>query len=124
MTRQCGAEVGTNSGPRTQLDHAGISERAWLALARHVRGRVPYAALATELGVSQHTAGQLAAQAATALRYPDLADLPSGTRRALALGGYTTREVVAQASDAEILLLKRMSAARLREVRAAIPRAE
>jgi hypothetical protein len=101
-----------------------VSERAWAVLVRHVRDRVPYAALAAELGVSEHTAGQLADQAAAALRYPDLADVPSGVRRALELGGYTTREAIAQASDADLLMLKRMSPARLREVRAVIPRAE
>jgi hypothetical protein len=103
---------------------ASVSERAWAVLVRHVRDRVPYTALAAELRVSQHTARQLAAQAAAALRYPDLADLPSGTRRALVLAGYTTREAVSRASDADLLRLKRMSTARLREVRAAIPRAE
>ena len=102
----------------------GISERAWAVLVRHVRDRVPYTALAAELGVSLHTTGQLAAQAAAALRYPDLADLPSPVRQALVLGGYTTREAVARASDADLLVLKRMSPARLREVRALIPRAE
>ncbi len=103
---------------------AGISERAWLALVRHVRDRVPYVALAAELDVSLHTARQLAAQAAAALRYPDLADLSRVIRQALVLGGYTTREAIARASDAELLLLKRMSTVRLREVRAVIPRAE
>ena len=103
---------------------ASVSERAWLLLVRHVRDRVPYAALAAELHVSPHTAQQLAAQAAEALRYPDLADLPGVIRRTLVLGGYTTREAVARASDADLLRLKRMSAARLRAVRAVIPRAE
>ena len=103
---------------------ASVSARAWLVLVRHVRDRVPFTALATELGVSQHTAGQLAAQAAAALRYPDLTDVPSVVRQALVLGGYTTREAIARASDADLLLLKRMSPARLREVRAVIPRAE
>ena len=103
---------------------ASVSERAWAVLVRHVRGRVPYAALAAELGVSLHTARQLAAQAASALRYPDLATLSSGTRRALVLGGYTTREAVARASDDDLLILKGMGAARLRAVRAVIPRAE
>src|SRR3712207_6200237 len=102
---------------------AGISERAWAVLVRHVRDRVPYTALAAELRISQHTAGQLAAQAAAALRYPDLADLPSVIRRALVLAGYTSREAVAQASDDDLLLLKRMSPARLREVRTVIPQA-
>ena len=102
----------------------GISARAWAVLVRHVRDRVPYVALAAALGISLHTTRQLAAQSAAALRYPELADLPSGTRRALVLGGYTTREAVARASDADLLLLKRMSPARLREVRALIPRAE
>ena len=63
-------------------------------------------------------------QLTAALRYPELADLPSEVRRVLALGGHTTREAVAQASDAELLLLKRMSPARLQAVRAVIPRAE
>ena len=76
------------------------------------------------MGVALHTARQLAAQATAALRYPDLADLPSVVRQALVVGGYTTREAVAQASDADLLSLKRMSAARLRAVRAVIPRAE
>ena len=103
---------------------ASVSERAWLALVRHVRDRVTYAALAAELDVSLHTARQLAAQAAAALRYPDLADLPAAARRALVLAGYTTREAVARASDTDLLRLKRMSTARLRAVRAVIPRAE
>ena len=103
---------------------AGISERAWTVLVRHVRDRVTYAALGAELGITQRTAKQLAAQAAEALRYPDLADLPGVIRQALVLGGYTTREAVARASDADLLLLKRMGAARLRAVRAVIPRAE
>ena len=102
---------------------AGVSERAWAVLVRHVRDRVPYTALAAELHISQHTAGQLAAQAAAALRYPDLADLPSVIRQALVLGGYTTREAIARASDVDLLRVKRMSPARLREVRRAIPRA-
>ncbi len=103
---------------------ASVSERAWRVLVRHVRDRVPYVALAAELDVSQHTARQLAAQAAAALRYPDLADLPSAGRRLLVLGGYPTREAVARASDADLLLLKGLSTARLRAVRAVIPRAE
>ncbi len=103
---------------------ASVSERAWLVLVRHVRDRVPYTALAAELRLSDHTARQLAAQAAAALRYPALADLPSATRRVLVLGGYTTRAAVARASDADLLVLKRMSPARLRAVRAVIPRAE
>ena len=101
-----------------------ISERAWAALARHVRDRVPYGELAAEWGVSEHTARQLAAQAAAALQYPELADLPSPLRRVLVLGGYTTHEAVARASDADLLLLKGLGAARLRAVRALIPRAE
>ena len=103
---------------------AAVSDRAWMVLVRHVRDRVPYAELAAELDVSLHTARQLAAQAVAGLRYPDLADLPSGTRRALVLGGYTTREAIARASDADLLLLKGMGAARLRAVRRAIPRVE
>ena len=91
---------------------------------RHVRDCVPYTTLGAELHVSKDVAGQLAAQAAAALRYPDLADLPSRTRRALVLGGYTTREAVARASDADLLWLKGLSTARLRAVRAVIPRAE
>ncbi len=102
---------------------AGISERAWTVLVRHVRDRVTYAALGAELGITQRTAKQLAAQAAEALRYPDLADLPGVIRRALVVGGYTTREAIAQASDADLLNLNRMTPARLREVRAVIPRA-
>ena len=82
---------------------ASVSERAWLALVRHVRDRLRYTVLGAELHVSHHTAAQPAAQAAAALRYPDLADIPSGTRRALVLGGYTTREAIAQASDADLL---------------------
>ena len=103
---------------------AAVSERAWRVLVRHVRDRVTYTALAAELRISDHTARQLAAQAAVGLRYPDLADLPSGTRRPLVLGGYTTREAITRASDADLLGLKGMSAARLRAVRAVIPRAE
>ena len=103
---------------------AGISERAWAVLVRHVRGGVSYVALAAELGVSLHTARQLAAQAAEALRYPDLADLPRVIRQALVLGGYTTREAVERANDADLLLLKRMRPARLRAVRQVIPQTE
>ena len=103
---------------------AGISERAWTVLVRHVRDRVTYAALGAELGISDHTASQLAAQAAEALRYPDLADLPGVIRQALVLGGYTTREAIARASDADLLLLKGFGTARLRAVREVIPRAE
>ena len=103
---------------------ASVSARAWGTLVRHVRDRVPYAALAVELRVAHPTVRQLAEQAAGALRYPDLADLPSAARRALVLGGYTTREAVALASDADLLALKRMGTAKLRAVRAVIPRAE
>ena len=103
---------------------AGISDRAWLVLVRHVRDRVPYTALGAELHVSNDVAGQLAAQAAAALRYPDLADLPGEVRRALVLGEYTTREAIARANDADLLSLKWMSPARLRTVRGVIPRAE
>ena len=103
---------------------AGVDARAWAVLVRHVRDRVPSIELAAELHVSLHTARQLAAEAAEALRYPDLADLPSGTRRALVLGGYTSREAIARASDADLLLLKGLYTARLRAVRAVIPRAE
>ena len=103
---------------------ASVSERAWTVLVRHVRDRVPYAALGAELHVSQSVAGQLADQAAAALRYPDLTDLPSVVRQALVLGGYTTREAIAQASDADLLNLNRMTPARLRAVRRGIPRAE
>ncbi len=103
---------------------ASVSERAWLVLVRHVRDRAPYTALAAELGISQHTARQLADQAAAALRYPDLADLPSVIRQALMRGGYTTREAITRASDVDLLSVKRMSPARLREVRRVIPRAE
>ena len=92
-------------------------------LVRHIRDRVPDTVLAAELQVPSRYVGTVAGQAAAALRYPELADLPSEVRRVLALGGYTTREAVARASDAD-LLLKRMSAVRLRAVRAAIPRAE
>ena len=81
-------------------------------------------ALATELRVPHATVRHFAEQAAAALRYPELADLPSELRRVLVLGGYTTREAIARASDADLLLLKRMSTARLRAVRAVIPRAE
>ncbi len=49
---------------------AGISERAWAVLLRHVRDRVSYAVLAAELRISHHTARQLAAQAAAALDIP------------------------------------------------------
>ncbi len=103
---------------------AGISERAWLVLVRHVRDRVSYVALAAELRITDHTTRQLAAQAAAALWYPDLADLPSAARRALVLGGYTTREAVARASDADLLRLKGISAATLRELRRLIPRVQ
>ncbi len=103
---------------------ASVSERAWTGLVRHVRDRVPYAALAAELGLSQRTVQRLAERAAAALGYPDLADLPSASRRALVLAGYTSREAVAQASDADLLLLKGLHMARLQAVRAVIPRAE
>src|SRR5919202_2476921 len=102
---------------------ASVSERAWAVLVRHVRDRVPYTALAAELRVSKHIAEQLAAQAAEALRYPDLADLPGVVRRALVVGGYTTREALAQASDADLLRFKRMTPTRLGAVRAVIPHA-
>ena len=81
---------------------ASVNERAWAVLVRHVRGRVSYAVLAAELRISDHTARQLAAQAAAALRYPDLADVLSTARRALLLGGYTTREAIARVSTATI----------------------
>ena len=103
---------------------AGLDARAWAVLVRHVRDRVPYAALAAEWQLGEEPTRRLAARAAAALRYPDLADLPTGTRQALRLGGYTTREAIARASDADLLRLNRMSAARLRAVRAVIPRAE
>ena len=103
---------------------AGLDDRAWAVLVRHVRDRVPYATLAAEWQLAEATTRQLVVRAAAALRYPDLAELPSRTRRALRLGGYTTREAVARASDVDLLLLKGMRAARLREVRAVIPRAE
>ena len=93
---------------------ASVSERAWLVLVRHVR--------VEDVHISQHTAGQLAPQAA-ALRYPDLVDLPRVIRQALVLGGYTTRKAVARASDADLLVLTGMSPARLRAVREIIPRA-
>ena len=102
---------------------ASVSERAWAVLVRHVRDRVPYTALAAELRISKATAQRLAAQPAEALRYPDLADLPGVARRALVVGGYTTREAVAQASDADLLSLKRMSPTRLEAVRTVIPHA-
>jgi hypothetical protein len=103
---------------------AGISARAWAVLVRHVRDRVPYATLAAEWQITEPTTRRLAEWAAAALQYPDLAELPSAARRALRLGGYTTRESIAQASDADLLLLKRLNTARLRQVRAVIPRAE
>ena len=102
---------------------AALDERAWAVLVRHVRDRVPYSVLAGEYQITSHSIRRLAVRAAAALRHPELADLPGGTRRALILGGYTTREAIAQASDAELLRLTRMGAARLRAVRAAIPRA-
>ena len=102
---------------------ASVSERAWTVLVRHVRDRAPYSTLGAELRISQATAGQLAAQAAAALRYPDLADVPAAARGLLVRGGYTTREAIAQASDADLLLLKGLSTARLRAVRGVIPRA-
>ena len=91
---------------------------------RYVRDRVPYVALAAELQISEETIPGLAIRAAAALQYPDLADLSGQLRRMLVLGGYTTREAIAQASDADLLLLKGMRTAQLREVRAVIPRAE
>ncbi len=103
---------------------AGLSERAWAVLVRHVRDRVPYRALAAELGVSEARVRHLAARAAAALRHPELADLPGDVRHVLVAGGYTTRAAIARASDTDLLRLKRMSTARLRAVRAAIPRAE
>jgi hypothetical protein len=103
---------------------AALSERAWTVLVRHVRDGVPYVALAAEWQISEQTIRRLAARAAAALRYPDLADLPGAARRALVLGGYTTREAVARATDADLLRLKGMGAAWLREVRSVNPRAE
>jgi hypothetical protein len=93
-------------------------------LVRHVRDRVPYAALGAEWRLTATTTRRLAERAVAALAHPDLADLPGETRRALTLGGYTTREAIARASDADLLRLHRMSTARLRAVRAVIPRAE
>ena len=103
---------------------AAVSVRAWTALVRHVSDRAPYMAVAAELRVSDQTARQLAAQAAAALRYRDLADLPSAARRALLLGGYTSHAAVARASGEDLLRLKGLSTARLRAVREVIPRAE
>ena len=103
---------------------AGVSERAWAVLVRHVRDRVPYTALAAELRISQHTVRQCADQAAAALRYPALANLPSVIRQLLVRGGYTTREAITRASDVDLLSLKRMSPARLRAVRRVLPRAD
>ena len=103
---------------------ASVDERAWAVLVRHVRDRVPYATLAAEWQIAQETTRRLAERAAAALRYPEVADLPSAARRALVLAGYTTRGAVARASDADLLGLKWMSTARLREVRRVIPRAE
>ncbi len=103
---------------------AGISERAWAVLVRHVRDRVPYVALAAEWQISEETIRGLAMRAAAALQYPDLADLSGQLRRTLVLGGYTTPEVIAQTSDADLLLLKGLHMARLQAVRAVIPRAE
>ena len=100
-----------------------LDERAWAVLVRHVRERAPYGALADELHLSAHGVRRLAVRAAAALRHPELAELPGGTRRALLLAGYTSREAIARASDAELLRLKGLSAARLRAVRAVIPRA-
>ena len=102
---------------------AALRERAWTMLVRHVRDGAPHVALATEWEISEQTVRRLAARAAAALRYPDLADLPGAPRRVLVLGGYTTREAVARASDADLLGLKGMSTVRLRAVRAAIPQA-
>ena len=107
-----------------QVRPAALDERAWAALVRHVRDRVPYGVLARELQLGPTGVRRLAVRAAAALRHPDLADLPGGPRRALILGGYTTREAIARASDADLLRLKGMRAARLRSVRAVIPRAE
>ncbi len=100
---------------------AGLDERAWAALVRHVRDRVPYGELAREVHLEPNGVRRLAVRAAAALRHPELADLLSGTRRSLILGGYTTREAIAQASDADLLRLRGMRAVRLREVRAVIP---
>ncbi len=103
---------------------AAVSERAWLVLVRHVRDRVPYVALAAEWQISDETIRQLAMRAAAVLQYPELADLPGDVRHVLVAGGYTTREAIAQASDADLLNLNRMTPARLRAVRGVIPRAE
>ena len=103
---------------------AGLDERAWAVLVRHVRDRVPYGVLARELRLTEPSVRRLAVRGAAALRHPELADLPPGTRRWLRLGGYTTSAAVARASDAELLRLKGLSTARLRAVRAVIPRAE
>ena len=103
---------------------AGLSERAWTVLVRHIRERVPYAALSAELGLSAHRAHQIATRAAAALRYPELAELPAALRHALVVGGYTTRAAVARASDEDVLRLKGISAATLRELRRLIPRVQ
>ena len=119
VQRQC--DEGTLALPAVRP--AALDERAWAVLVRHVRDRVPYGALASELHLSPAAVRRLAVRAAAALRHPELAELPRGTRRALTLNGYTTRAAVARASDAELLRLKGMSTARLRAVRAVIPRA-
>ena len=79
---------------------AVVDERARAVLTRHVRDRVPYGVLARELHLEPNGVRRLAVRAAAALRHPDLADLPSGTRRSLMLGGYTSRAAIARASDA------------------------
>ena len=103
---------------------ASVSARGWAVLVRHVRDRVPYAALAAEWQLSEETTRGLAIRAAAALHYPDLADLPGQLRRLLVRGGYTTREAIARASDADLLLLKGLNTGRLRAIRAVVPRAE
>ena len=103
---------------------AGLDERAWAALVRHVRDRVPYGELAREVHLEPTGVRRLAVRAAAALRHPELADLPRGTRRALLLVGYITRAAVAGAPEAQLLRLKGLSAVRLRAVRTVIARAE
>jgi hypothetical protein len=57
-----------------------LPETCPAVLVRHVRDGVPYAALAAEGQLAEETTRRLAARAAAALRHPDLADLPPGTR--------------------------------------------
>ena len=87
---------------------------------RHLRDRVPCAALAREAGVSAVAVRELARAAAARLRHPEVAHLPTALRRALGAGGYTTRAAVDAAADAALLALPGITAAALWRLRSGL----